>query len=306
MKFSRQLIWICVCVLFVLTSCSQRAKIVPRQVVFSEVSPGIMGIMTFNIRRGLMDDGDNHWDRRRELVFGVIADHAADVIGLQESLYFQMQDIKHALPQYKVISAGRIDGKREGEACPILYRRDRFSATDSGVFWFSNMPWKPGSKNWGNDRPRICTWVRLTEIATGKSFYVYNLHLDPESQNSRQYSVNLLVKEIAKRKYRDPVIVVGDFNMEIDNSAMAVLRGLDAGVPSLSMADVWQSLHPGQLGVTAYHAFGGQPAGPCLDHIFIDKSVEIIEVAIDARTFNGRYPSDHFLVVACLRVYGGE
>ena len=290
--------FIVVCVLCLLASCAQRAKIVQREIRFRQDPAGVVGVMTFNIRNGSAADGNNRWSGRRELVFDVLADHGADVIGLQEALYFQVQDIKRALPQYKIISAGRKDGKREGEACPILYRRDRFSVADSGTFWFSNMPWKPGSKHWGNDLPRICTWVRLTEIVSGESFYVYNLHLDHQSQNSRQYSVNLLVKEIAKRKHRDPVIVMGDFNMDTDNSAMALLQG--------TMADVWQSLHPDDPGITTYHAFGEQPAGPCLDHILIDETVEIIEIAIDARTFNGRYPSDHFPIIACLRVDGGK
>ncbi len=288
-----------VCILCLLASCSQRAKIVRREIRFGQDSAGVVGVMTFNIRYGSAADGDNHWRRRRELVFDVIADHAVDVIGLQEALYFQIQDIQRALPQYKIFSAGRKDGKREGEACPILYRRDRFSVADSGTFWFSNMPWRPGSKHWGNDLPRICTWVRLTEIASGESFYVYNVHLDHQSQDSRHHSMKLLAKEIVKRKHPDPVIVTGDFNMETDNPAMVLLQDM----PLLPMADVWQSLHPDQPGVTTYQAFGGQSSGPCLDHIFIDEMVEIIEVAIDARTFDGRYPSDHFPVTAYLRVH---
>ncbi len=301
MKFTRQLIWIGVFFLFALSSCSQRAKIVPREALFPEISPGLVNIMTFNIRCGSANDGDNSWVYRKDIVFDTLADHSVDIIGLQEALYFQIQDIKRALPQYKIISVGRDAGGRVGEACPILYRRDRFSVADTGTFWFSNMPWKPGSRHWGNKYPRICTWARLTETVTGKSFYVYNLHLDHQSQSSRQHSMNLLGKEIAKRKYRDPVIVMGDFNMDTDNSAMASLLGM--GTFCLPMVDVWHSLHPDQPGITTFHAFGKKPAGPCLDHILIDETVEIVEVAVDARTFGGRYPSDHFPVTAHLQIY---
>jgi endonuclease/exonuclease/phosphatase family metal-dependent hydrolase len=219
---------------------------------------------------------------------------------LQESLDFQLKEIKRALPGYKSVSASRDDGGRIGEACPILYRRDRFSLADSGTFWFSNTPWEAGSKHWGNEYPRICTWVRLTEISTNESFYVYNLHLDHQSQNSRQYSMNLLAKEIAKRKHPDPVIVMGDFNMDTDNPAMAAFR--ENGTLNRYI-DVWQHLHPDQPGIKTYHAFGTQPTGPCLDHILIDETIEIMEVVIDARKFRERYPSDHFPVIAHLRVY---
>ena len=291
---------VCLLCLLVLTSCSQREKIVPRQVLFPEISPGLAEIMTFNIRYGLAADGENHWVHRKDLVFDVLADHAADVIGLQESLDFQLKEIKRALPGYKSVSAGRDDGGRTGEACPILYRRDRYSLADSGTFWFSNMPWKPGSKHWGNEYPRICTWVRLTEINTNESFYVYNLHLDHQSQSSRQHSMDLLAKEIAKRKYSDPVIVMGDFNMDTNNPAMAAFR---ANGTRSRYIDVWQHLHPDQPGIKTYHAFGTQPDGPCLDHILIDETIEILEVVIDARKFRGRYPSDHFPVTAHLKIY---
>lgn len=297
---------ICGILLFAAASCSQREKIIPRQVFFPDISRGSVKVMTFNIRYGSADDGDNSWAYRKEGVFDILADYSLDIIGLQEALYFQIKEIQQALPQYDIISAGRNDGKRQGETCPILYRSDRFSAADSGTFWFSNTPWKPGSKHWGNDLPRICTWARLTEVATGKSFYVYNLHLDHESENSRQYSVNLLAHEIAKRPYPEPVIVMGDFNMGSDAEAMAAIRGGGGIVPSVSMADVWQSLHPDQPNITTFHAFGQWERGPCLDHIFVNEAVGVDEVVIDARTFDGLFPSDHFPVIAWLRVYDRE
>jgi endonuclease/exonuclease/phosphatase family metal-dependent hydrolase len=101
--------------------CTRTEKIQPRPIDFTDAA-GAVRVMTFNIRYGLADDGDNGWRRRRELVFDVPADHAADVIGLQEALNFQIKEIKQALEPYAVISAGRNDGRYAGQACPILYR----------------------------------------------------------------------------------------------------------------------------------------------------------------------------------------
>jgi endonuclease/exonuclease/phosphatase family metal-dependent hydrolase len=255
--------------------------------------------MTFNIRHGLADDGENHWNLRRELVFDMLAEQAADVIGLQEALGFQLKEVKRAVPGYQTVSASRDEGGSKGEACPILYRRDRYTLAESGTFWFSNTPWKAGSKHWGNQYPRICTWVRLMEKDTDKHFYVYNLHLDHQSQHSRQYSMELLAKEVAKRKHPDPVIIMGDFNMETDNPAMT--RFKEDG-PRERYIDVWHHLHPDQPGIKTYHAFGTQPSGPCLDHILIDESIDIMEVVIDARKIRDRYPSDHFPVTALLQI----
>ena len=80
---------------------------------------------------------------------------------------------------------GRDDGKFRGEHCSILYLKDRFKLDkkDCGTFWFSDTPEKIASKSWGNEIPRICTWVRLIEKKTNKGFYVYNVHYDHRSDN---------------------------------------------------------------------------------------------------------------------------
>ncbi|MHC4989970.1 MAG: endonuclease/exonuclease/phosphatase family protein, partial [Planctomycetota bacterium] len=57
-------------------------------------------VMTFNIRYGTADDGDNRWSNRRELVPAVIEAHEPDVVGLQEALHFQLQELLAALPQF--------------------------------------------------------------------------------------------------------------------------------------------------------------------------------------------------------------
>ncbi|MCZ6776458.1 MAG: endonuclease, partial [Ignavibacteria bacterium] len=61
---------------------------------------------------------------------------------------------------------GRDDGKTVGEYSAILYLSDRFCADEEGTFWFSETPEIPGSRNWGNSIPRICTWMRLVEKAS--------------------------------------------------------------------------------------------------------------------------------------------
>jgi endonuclease/exonuclease/phosphatase family metal-dependent hydrolase len=279
-----------------LQSCARESRISPRHIHFEETAPGIIKVMTYNIRFDSGGEDPNRWGLRRDAVVDIIADHAVDVIGLQEALDSQIRDIKRAFPDYAIVAAGRDDGKKAGEACPVLYRRDRYRLADSGTFWFSNMPWKPGSMHWGNAYPRLCTWVRLQEANTEKGFYVFNLHLDHASQDSRYHSMKLLAKQITSRKHKEPVIVMGDFNMDTNNPAMMGIR----------MNGVWQHLHPDQPRITTFQAFGADTSGQCLDHILIDDFTEIIEVAIDATNFAGRYPSDHFPVIALLRMYNAQ
>ncbi|OHB74682.1 MAG: hypothetical protein A2Z25_09420 [Planctomycetes bacterium RBG_16_55_9] len=258
--------------------------------------------MSFNIRVDTFLDGPNRWASRKELVFDTLVDNAPDVIGLQEALDHQVCQIQQALPQYAHYAAGRNDGKQKGESCALFYRKDRFVLEDCGTFWFSDTPSRPGSKDWGNLWPRLCSWVYLTEKGTGDGFYVYNVHFDVFSQNSRQKSAELLAKRITARQTNDPFIVMGDFNMELDNPAMAYLQNIDSKTPYPRMLTAWQSLHPGRTGEGTHHGFRGSTSGPNIDHIPICDSARALDVRIDRRRVNGRYPSDHFPVIATIHL----
>lgn len=271
---------------------------------FPSSPPGVIEAMSFNIRVDTFLDGPNRWSSRRQLVFDTLADNAADVIGLQEALDHQVRQVQQALPQYSHYAAGRNNGRRKGESCAIFYRKDRFALGDSGTFWFSDTPSKPGSKDWGNLWPRICSWIYLKEKATGAGFYVYNVHFDVFSQNSRQRSAELLAKRIAARKTPDPFIVMGDFNMGLDNPAMMYLQNTYSVTPYPRMLSAWQLLHPGRTGEGTHHSFRGSISGPKIDHIPICDGAQALDVKIDRRNMNGRYPSDHFPVIAKIRLLG--
>jgi len=284
--------------LLIVGGCGGQQRSTSKIIEFSSPRANIIEAMSFNIRVDTFLDGPNRWSKRKQIVFDTLADNAADVIGLQEALDHQVQQIQQALPQYSHYAAGRNDGKAKGESCAVFYRKDRFALGDCGTFWFSDTPAKPGSKDWGNIWPRICTWVHLTEKATGAGFYVYNVHLDVFSQNSRQRSAELLARRIASRETADPFIVIGDFNMDLDNPAMAYLQNAAGRTPYPRMVDAWQSVHAGRSGAGTRHSFRGSSSGPQIDHIPTGGGARALAAEIDRRQVNGRYPSDHFPVIA--------
>ena len=186
-----------------------------------------LSIMSFNIRYGLADDGENSWQYRREFVFDVIQDHKPDILGLQEALHFQIEEVMTAgqMSEYSWLGFGREDGAAAGEYAAILYHKDRFEILEEDTFWFSETPHIPSiSESWGNQLKRICTWVRLRERNSGSTVYIYNVHLDHESQTSRVNSVLLLMERIQNRSHPDPVIVIGDFNVGEDNEVIKFLK----------------------------------------------------------------------------------
>ncbi|MBC8471150.1 MAG: endonuclease/exonuclease/phosphatase family protein [Planctomycetes bacterium] len=267
-------------------------------------------IMTFNIRYGSANDGDNHWKNRKEMVFDVLRDHSPEIVGLQEALDFQMAEICTALGKYGQIGVAREDGKVDGEFSSILYDISRFKVDESGTFWFSNTPEVPGSNHWGAACVRICTWARFIERKSGKAFYMFNLHLDHVSQPSREKSAVLLTQRIKNRKHSDPFILTGDFNSGESNPVITYLKGETEltgadGQKSqnpVPMVDTFRVLHPDVKDVRTGHSFDGNRKGNKIDYIFTKSNVKVLDAQILYDNIDGRYPSDHFPVNATLRI----
>ncbi len=266
-------------------------------------------LMTFNIRYGTADDRENRWEKRRDLVFGVIREHRPDAVGIQEAQRFQIDELRKALPAYGRIGLGAEVGEKEkdGEHAPILYRTDRFRVDEEGTFWFSDTPEVAGSRGWGNRLPRICTWARLVEKRSGKAFYLFNLHIDHRSQPSRERSVGLLAKKVLGRSHPDPVVVTGDFNAGEDNPAVLYLLGKKAlpgtggkGPEPPSFVDTFRVLHPGAADAGTFHGFKGRRTGEKIDFIFASPGVKVHQAEILHDQKDGRFPSDHFPVIARL------
>jgi len=274
----------------------------PGDAGLSDSGAGVVDVMTFNIRNGRANDGVNNWRQRRDILVGVLAEYGGDIVGLQEAFDFQADYIDAKLPQYGMYYVGRDDGARAGESCAILYRRDKYTPADSGTFWFSDTPAKP-STHWGNKCLRICSWVRLVNKTDAKGIYVYNLHLDHISQHSRKKSTRLLARRISQRTIKDPIIVMGDFNMSMDNPGMKYLQdgGDNASYPR--MVSAWEIAHPKGPALRTGHGFKGGKTGSAIDHILIGEGSTVLKAHVDQRKIDGRWPSDHYPVTATIKLY---
>jgi len=267
-------------------------------------------VMTFNIRYGTANDGPNNWANRKEMACDVIRRHHPDLVGLQEALRSQIDDIRAALPQYAEIGGGRDDGKTQGEYSAILYRKDRLDLDDSGTFWLSDTPETPGSITWGNACTRICTWGRFLRKDTREAFYLFNTHLDHVSQYSRERAAVLLAQWIRDRKRPDAVLVTGDFNTGEDNPVVRYFKGeqeLPANGDGLSknpvvLVDTFRVLHPDAKVVGTFNGFKGTTTGAKIDYILAQPQTKVLRTEILRDNQDGRYPSDHFPIVAVLRL----
>ena len=259
-------------------------------------------VMSFNIRYGTADDGDDAWPYRREFVTDVIDDFDPDVLGTQEALDFQVAFIEEAFPQLQRIGVGRGDGASAGEFAAIFVDRGRLDVVDQGTFWFSDTPGVPGSMSWGNRITRICTWARLLDRGSGRHFYVFNVHWDHESQESRERSAGLLLERIASRGFPDdPVIVTGDFNAGEDNPAFRAL----IQSPIVKLEDTFRALSPDATDVGTFNGFRGETGGEKIDHVLVSDGWRTLTAEIVRTSRAGRTPSDHFPVTAVLAATDG-
>jgi endonuclease/exonuclease/phosphatase family metal-dependent hydrolase len=247
-------------------------------------------LMSFNVRYATAGDGADSWVYRRGLVFDVVQRRKPDVLGVQEALASQVDELLVHLPGYSYVGVGRDDGKRGGEYAAVFYRRDRLSVVSSGTFWLSDTPEVVGSRSWGNTVVRICTWARFRD-ADRTEFTVFNAHLDHESQASREKSVELILSRL--RQAGSPSVVMGDFNAGEENRAVMML--VEGGmVDTYGLAEANRGTFTG---------FDPQSVtGPKIDYIFTSGSWTVLSAGIDRTTFEGRLPSDHFPVWAVVRV----
>lgn len=253
-------------------------------------------VMSFNIRYGTANDGDNHWTRRQQFLFDVVRESNPDVLGVQEALDGQIRELLTALPQYAALGVGRDDGKTRGEYAAILYRRDRFTVSDTGTFWLSDTPDVVASRTWGNTITRICTWARLVDH-DGRAYWVFNVHFDHQSQPSRERSAALLRQRIATRRVpSEPVIVTGDFNVGESNPALATLTA--PGADGAALVDTFRARYPDEKTVGTFTGFTfGQTGGDKIDYVLVS-GLDTLAASIVRTSRDNRYPSDHFPVTA--------
>jgi endonuclease/exonuclease/phosphatase family metal-dependent hydrolase len=259
-------------------------------------------VTSFNIRYGTADDGENRWEKRKDLVVRTIRKLDPDLLGVQEALAFQVDELKAAFPAYEFVGAGRDDGKRGGEFAGIYYRKDRFESLAAGHVWLSETPDQPGSRGWDASLPRVATWTRLRDLRTGGPLFVINAHFDHRGPRARVESAKLMRRTIAELHDGAPVVVTGDFNATEDDEPYPALCG-KAG-DAVRLVDSYRALHPERAADEAtFNGFSGDRVGSRIDWILHSPALRTVAAEIGYERDGDRYPSDHYPVSAVL-AYG--
>lgn len=269
---------------FLAASCGQ----VKKQVAASEP----VNVMSFNIRYDNPEDSMNNWKFRKERVANAVRFYDVDIVGMQEVLRNQLEDLRQRLPEYGVVGVGREDGKEKGEYSALWYRKSRFTLLDSGNFWLSETPEVAGSKGWDGACERIASWAKLKDAVSGKEYLALNTHLDHVGVVARREGVNLILEKVNELGSELPVIVTGDFNSEPESD---VIKNITDPNNPKHLTDA-RLASPVVYGPSwTFHDFDKIPYDkrPLIDYVFVRNGLSVLRYGVLAETENESLLSDH-------------
>ena len=252
-------------------------------------------IMSFNIRYGLADDGENHWDKRKSLAISRIQTFQPDLLGIQECRDDSQADfVKTSLPDYHFYGMRREGiGNTALEMAPVLFRKDSFQIIDQGCFWLSETPQIAGSKSWDSTFARTATWLKLLQHETGRTLTFVNTHFD-YVQSAIDGAAQVLHKWLEQTLKDTPVILTGDFNADKASAAYRLLTG------SEMLLDTYRQMHPNGDEESTFHGFGKSAEESSIDWVLVSRHFDITAANVDRTHAGELYPSDHYPVIVTM------
>ncbi|MFV0328982.1 MAG: endonuclease/exonuclease/phosphatase family protein [Dysgonomonas sp.] len=260
-----------------------------------------LNVMSFNIRYDNPEDSLDNWQYRKDIAAQTIKNQNADIVGAQEVLVNQLNDLKSRLPEYNAIGVGRIDGVDKGEYSAILYKKDRFNEIESGNFWLSETPEVVGSLGWDGACERIATWAVLEDTSSKKQFFFINTHLDHVGKVARQEGVTLLLDRATTLSKGLTIIMTGDFNATPDSDVIKHVT--DTSNPE-------HLIHSKDIAVEksgtewTFHGFGRVPMErrEFIDYVFVSKDIKVLKHSVLPEKSDDKFISDHSVVVAQIEI----
>ena len=255
----------------------------------------MINIMSFNIRYGIADDGDNHWDKRKSLAISRIHAFQPDLLGMQECRDDSQADfVKASLPDYHFYGLRREgSGDTALEMAPILFRKTAFQIIDQGCFWLSETPQIAGSKSWDSTFARTATWLKLLQHETGRTLTFVNTHFDYQPVAIDESAK--LLKNWLEQTHKDiPLILAGDFNADKDSAAYHLLTA-----PGM-LIDSYRQIHSTGNDEATFHGFGKSEEMTSIDWVLVSRHFKVTEAKVDRTHVGGLYPSDHYPVIVTM------
>lgn len=243
----------------------------------SQQKPVQLNWATFNIRYDNPEDSLNNWQYRKDRVAEFIRDKDLDIVGMQEVLDNQLNDLKERLPEYAEVGVGREDGDTKGEYAPLFFKKDKFDVLDSNTFWLSQYPDSVGFIGWDGACTRIATWAKLRDKESGKIFMAVNTHFDHVGTEARTKSALLIIDKIKEIVGDKPAVLTGDFNVSDKWDAYQTIT-----TNEFVLKDAYKIADNVEGVDYTFHDFGKIPPSECekIDFIFVTPQIRVLNAEI--------------------------
>ncbi len=255
-----------------------------------EKADGAVRVMSFNVR--CKDVNGVPASSRRMLALEQILRAEPDSLGVQEATPAWMFWLRQ-MPQYGIVGECR-DGKGRGEACPVLYNREKYRLIDHDTFWLSETP-DEVSYGWDAACRRTCTWVLLENKRDGTRYAHVNTHFDNVGRTAVRESAKMISAFIAEKFDGVPVVFTADLNARPGSDGYNIMTEMlaDARLTAPDCTEECRALGTFHDGAPQERKRLSQ-----LDHILYGAGVNALSYRTVTEGVNGRFVSDHFPIYA--------
>lgn len=237
-----------------------------------------------------------NWTDRHPMVTDLILRERPDSFGVQEAHYDWMETLFKSLPDYDYVGVGREDGDKEGEFSAVFYLKDKFNVLDSDTFWLSEAPDVPGSKGWDGACRRVCSWAKLEDKKTGEIYVHMNTHLDHKGPEARTKGLQLVLD--CAENFDCPVVLTGDFNFP---EGCDLYKQMTSGClvdSKHATDDTMESCTYNAF----YPLFNDKGDPEVIDFVNVSKNIKVNKYRVLNDKPQGKFPSDHFPVMAEIEI----
>lgn len=270
----------------------------------------VIKLISFNLKRdfGIPLKRDHRWRERRTLAARLIRESGAAVVGVQELSPAMRDDVTDLLADcYSVLGFGRFSGQKrekDDEHSDIIVKNEDASVQLVETFWLSKHPEKL-SRAYYAMFPRICTVAEIFLNAAGRSIRVFNTHLDHVCGVARVLGVEVILRYMSRFNEERPMptVLMGDLNCKPRSRPIQILRSQVSGYTGMHLTDVYSVMPAAQIQNTLHNFSGKNKFGAMpIDYIFVSDDFEILETRILNDPIDGHFPSDHYPLMATVRL----
>ena len=255
-----------------------------------------LNVISVNIRFNNPEDGVNAWPHRKSYLAEILHRHSPLIIATQEGRIDQLREMESELNDFELVAPHR-SWINERMYPSFFLKKNTFKVIHSFDKWLSETPDLPGSKSFDSTFPRLMTGLILSAINSNEEFFVVNTHFDHIKPSTRLGQAKVLCSEVSKLiQPHHHLILLGDYN---DSPESETRKQIETCFPQLT--DCWAQFN--SVEETSHHGFNSKiNAGSRIDWILVDKRIKTLESYMDKSHQGELYPSDHYPIIAKLKV----